>query len=57
MNFNLTKDEDNNTVKLAGLKVIKVQITDQDAVRCALRYGRAPLYARIHRNSRNRGGY
>ncbi|KAL0833092.1 hypothetical protein ABMA28_001202 [Loxostege sticticalis] len=32
MNFNLTKDEDNNTVKLAGLKVIKVQRTDQDAI-------------------------
>ncbi|CAG4974187.1 unnamed protein product [Parnassius apollo] len=32
MNFAIMKDEDNNTVKLAGLKIIKVQSSDPDAI-------------------------
>ncbi|CAG5046415.1 unnamed protein product [Parnassius apollo] len=32
MNFAIMKDEDNNTVKLAGLKMIKVQSSDPDAI-------------------------
>lgn len=32
MNFAILKDEDNNTVKLAGVKVIKVQSSDPDAI-------------------------
>lgn len=32
MNFAIMKDEDNNTVKLDRLKMIKVQSSDSDAI-------------------------